>query len=133
MSDQLLNDFDSNVRAKALRKEIEAGGFGTPGNYLNLHAHTFYSFNYRGYSPSSFAVEAKRAGLDHLINNRALSRCTQSFHHDQYGNSQFPALSLQISQFFTLLFNFPKNGFFWFAWFLVGQGIHFNGAKFFIQ
>ena len=64
MSDQLLKDFDSNVRAQALRKQIEAGGFGTPGNYLNLHAHTFYSFNYRGYSPSSFAVEAKRAGLE---------------------------------------------------------------------
>lgn len=64
MTDQLLNDFDPSVRAHALRQVVETIEFETPGNFLNLHAHTFYSFNYRGYSPSAFAVEAKKAGLE---------------------------------------------------------------------
>ena len=64
MTDQLLNDFDPSVRAHALRQVAETIEFETPGNFLNLHAHTFNSFNYRGYSPSAFAVEAKKAGLE---------------------------------------------------------------------
>ncbi|MDG1139867.1 MAG: PHP domain-containing protein [Opitutales bacterium] len=63
MSDSSLNDFSSQIREQALQHAAEAGGFPEPTNLLNLHAHTFYSFNYKDYSPSMFAVEAKKAGL----------------------------------------------------------------------
>ena len=64
MSEEALNDFDPLARGQALDKVCEAGVFPEPTNLLNLHAHTFYSFNYKGFSPSTFAVEAKRAGLE---------------------------------------------------------------------
>ena len=64
MSQSSLNDFDSRVREQALQSITEAGGFSEPSTMLNLHAHTFYSFNYKGFSPSTFAVEAKKAGLE---------------------------------------------------------------------
>ncbi|MEC8012671.1 MAG: PHP domain-containing protein [Verrucomicrobiota bacterium] len=64
MSDTSLNDFDSQTREQALKSISEAGEFPEPSTLLNLHAHTFYSFNYKGFSPSTFAVEAKRAGLE---------------------------------------------------------------------
>ena len=63
MSDSSLNDFSSQTRGQALQSAVEAGGFPEPTDLLNLHAHTFYSFNYKDYSPSMFAVEAKKAGL----------------------------------------------------------------------
>ena len=64
MSDTSLNDFDSQTREQALKNISEAGEFPEPSTLLNLHAHTFYSFNYKGFSPSTFAVEEKRAGLE---------------------------------------------------------------------
>ena len=64
MSQNSLNDFDPNLRQQALREEIANAGFPEPGTYLNAHAHTFFSFNYKGYSPSRFALEAKREGLE---------------------------------------------------------------------
>ena len=64
MSQNSLNDFDPNLRQQALREEIANAGFPEPGTYLNAHAHTFFSFNYKGYSPSRFAFEAKREGLE---------------------------------------------------------------------
>ena len=38
--------------------------FPPVGNFVNAHAHTFYSFNYKGYSPSRFVLEARREGLE---------------------------------------------------------------------
>ena len=64
MSDTSLNDFDLQTREQALKSISEAGEFPEPSTLLNLHAHTFYSFNYKGFSPSTFAMEAKRAGLE---------------------------------------------------------------------
>ncbi len=64
MSDTALNDFDSQVREQALENACQANGFPATTTLLNLHAHTFYSFNYKGFSPSAFALEAKRAGLE---------------------------------------------------------------------
>ena len=63
MSDSSLNDFSPQTREQALQNAAEAGGFPESTDLLNLHAHTFYSFNYKDYSPSMFAVEAKKAGL----------------------------------------------------------------------
>jgi hypothetical protein len=47
-----------------LRKEAAESDFPPPTSWVNAHAHTFYSFNYKGYSPSRFALEAKKAGLE---------------------------------------------------------------------
>lgn len=63
-SEDPCSHFDSNVRAEALRKEAAESDFPPPTTWVNAHAHTFYSFNYKGYSPSRFALEAKKAGLE---------------------------------------------------------------------
>ena len=63
-SKDLCSHFDSSVRAEALRKEAAEEDFPPPTTWVNAHAHTFYSFNYMGYSPSRFALEAKKAGLE---------------------------------------------------------------------
>ena len=47
-----------------MRKEAAESDFPLPTSWVNAHAHTFYSFNYKGYSPSRFALEAKKAGLE---------------------------------------------------------------------
>ena len=64
MSEDPCNHFDQNVRTSALREEVESAEFPAPTTLVNAHAHTFYSFNYKGYSPSRFALEAKRQGLE---------------------------------------------------------------------
>ena len=63
-----LDSFDASVRKEALvtlkamadKGEIE---FAQPGEYTNVHFHTFYSFNAEGYSPSRIAWLSKKAGL----------------------------------------------------------------------
>jgi hypothetical protein len=64
MSENSLNDFDPKMRQLTLRKELDNAEFPEPGSFVNAHAHTFFSFNYKGYSPSRFALEAKRQGLE---------------------------------------------------------------------
>ena len=64
MSENSLNDFDPKVRQLTLREELDNAEFPEPGSFVNAHAHTFFSFNYKGYSPSRFALEAKRQGLE---------------------------------------------------------------------
>ncbi len=44
--------------------------------------------------------------LDHPIDDGALPRRAQSFDHNEHGNPQFPAFSLQIGQFLARLLNF---------------------------
>jgi len=34
-----------------------------PGRFVNLHCHTFFSYNSYGYSPTKFAWLARKAGL----------------------------------------------------------------------
>ena len=58
------NDFDPAVREKALNEAATNESFPAVQPILNAHAHTFYSFNYKGYSPTTFALEAKRGGLE---------------------------------------------------------------------
>ena len=61
-----LDSFDAETRRTALlslwrrsdNKEIRAIGVG-----VNLHAHTFFSYNAYGYSPSRYALLAREAGL----------------------------------------------------------------------
>ena len=67
LEDQL-NNFDPNVRAKALaqlmaRAEQRAISFAPEANVANMHCHTFFSFNAYGYSPIGLAWLAKRRGF----------------------------------------------------------------------
>ncbi|MBU8902128.1 MAG: hypothetical protein KOO69_05270 [Victivallales bacterium] len=66
--EQQLDSFNSADRKGALlklKKLVEAGEicFLEPGKETNLHFHTFYSYNYKNYSPSKIAWLARKAGL----------------------------------------------------------------------
>ena len=63
-----LDDFDPRRRREALAalwRDAREGGdaLPEPGDDINLHAHTFFSYNAYGYSPSKFAWLARKAGL----------------------------------------------------------------------
>ena len=63
-----LDSFDAAERRRAL---TELAGMAAAGTIefaltrpiVNLHCHTFFSYNSRGYSPAGFAYLAKKAGL----------------------------------------------------------------------
>lgn len=63
-----LNDFDAGVRRTALDALMGLVAAGEivlpePRPAVNVHAHTFFSFNGYGYSPSYFAWKARCEGL----------------------------------------------------------------------
>jgi hypothetical protein len=63
-----LDSFDRRQRKDALLKLWEHVKTGRielpePGTDMNLHCHTFFSYNSYGYSPSKFAWLARKAGL----------------------------------------------------------------------
>jgi hypothetical protein len=63
-----LDDFDRSRRSEALThlwRAVERGedALPEPGGDVNLHAHTFFSYNAYGYSPSKFGWLARKAGL----------------------------------------------------------------------
>ena len=63
-----LDSFDSAERKEALLvlcEKIKAGELTLPepGGDVNLHCHTFFSYNSYGYSPSKFAWLARKRGL----------------------------------------------------------------------
>jgi len=63
-----LNSFDPDVRAGALERLLtlaEAGGIACRPwtERSNLHAHSFHSYNARGFSPSALAWVARREGI----------------------------------------------------------------------
>lgn len=66
--EQQLDSFDPAQRLRALValwRQVEDGTIPlpTPGADINLHAHTFFSYNAYGYSPSKYAWLARKAGL----------------------------------------------------------------------
>ena len=62
--EQKLDAFDLPTRLRALRQLAkEASGFPPPGGNLNLHFHSFFSYNAEGWSPVHIALEARRKGL----------------------------------------------------------------------
>jgi len=66
--ERALDDFDRDRRREALAalwRAVELGEIALPqpGGAVNLHAHTFFSYNAYGYSPSKFAWLARKAGL----------------------------------------------------------------------
>jgi hypothetical protein len=63
-----LNDFDGRVRAEALDgllTQVASGtiAFPEPLRAVNLHAHTFYSYNGYGYSPTYLAWRFRCEGI----------------------------------------------------------------------
>ncbi|MBM4087382.1 MAG: hypothetical protein FJ272_21530, partial [Planctomycetes bacterium] len=63
-----LDSFDATQRKAARVKLCELARKGeiklpAPGSHLNVHTHTFFSYNAYGYSPSKFAWLARKAGL----------------------------------------------------------------------
>jgi len=64
-----LNDFDAATRRAALEglaAGVAKGEVPEPpaaGGHVNIHAHTFFSYNGYGYSPSDYAWRARKAGL----------------------------------------------------------------------
>jgi hypothetical protein len=66
--EQQLDNFDAAQRRSALAALWRLAGEGLialpePGTAVNLHAHTFFSYNAYGYSPSKYAWLARKAGL----------------------------------------------------------------------
>lgn len=66
--EEQLDSFDAAERSRALDELIERASAGEielpePGNEINLHCHTFYSYNAYGYSPSKFAWLSRKQGL----------------------------------------------------------------------
>jgi len=63
-----LDSFNAAERKQALSalfEKVQAGQITLPqaGTFVNLHCHTFCSYNSYGYSPSKFAWLARKAGL----------------------------------------------------------------------
>jgi hypothetical protein len=63
-----LDSFDAPQRRQALLALCKLAAEGKvslpkPGSDVNLHAHTFFSYNAYGYSPSKYAWLARKAGL----------------------------------------------------------------------
>ena len=66
--EQQLDSFDATERQQALSllcDKVKSGAIEWPqsGDFVNLHCHTFFSYNAYGYSPSKFAWLARKAGL----------------------------------------------------------------------
>ena len=62
-----LNDFSPTRRTQALEKLIASGDTaGASQEAVNLHCHTFFSFNAYGYSPSGLAWLARQRGFKAL-------------------------------------------------------------------
>jgi len=66
--EQKLDSFDRRERRQALaalQDEVQQGrvDLPSPTDRVNLHCHTFFSYNAYGYSPSRFAWLARKAGL----------------------------------------------------------------------
>ncbi|MHB8994205.1 MAG: hypothetical protein ACYC63_03035 [Armatimonadota bacterium] len=58
-----LDDFDPQVRAEALEGLAGRMISGPSNENVNMHFHSFFSYNAEGWSPYHIAFEAKRAGL----------------------------------------------------------------------
>jgi len=66
--EQQLDSFDPAERKRALLallEKVKSGeiALSEAGRFVNLHCHTFFSYNTYGYSPTKFAWLARKAGL----------------------------------------------------------------------
>jgi hypothetical protein len=61
---EALNSFSAQEREAALRRSVAATSAGkSTGTNVNMHMHSFFSYNAFGYSPSRIAYEAVANGL----------------------------------------------------------------------
>jgi hypothetical protein len=58
-----LDSFDPAARRRALEDIAHKTEWPAPTAAINLHSHTFFSYNAYGYSPTHFAVLARQHGL----------------------------------------------------------------------
>jgi hypothetical protein len=59
-----MDSFDLGQRMNALRQSVaEWGAFPPEGNNVNMHIHSFLSYNSHQYSPAHIAWQARKAGL----------------------------------------------------------------------
>ena len=77
--EQQLDSFDPAERSRLWRRcfeKVQAGEIALPepGRFVNLHCHTFFSYNAYGYSPTKFAWLARKAGL--AVAARRTSTCS---------------------------------------------------------
>jgi hypothetical protein len=63
ISVEALDSFDGVLRRRALVELCRRTSFPEPTTLVNLHSHTFFSYNAYGYSPSHFAWLARQRGL----------------------------------------------------------------------
>jgi len=63
--EERLDAFDAAERRSALEElaTTHADAFGPEGANVNMHAHSFFSYNAAGYSPSHLAWDARKTGL----------------------------------------------------------------------
>ena len=59
----LLSSFQAETRATALRKLAAETTFPAERDWVNMHIHTFFSYNGEGWSPTRIAYEMKKLGL----------------------------------------------------------------------
>ena len=58
-----LDNFNAAERRQALLDTCAHAQWPAPGTDVNVHSHTFFSYNAYGYSPTHFAVLARQHGL----------------------------------------------------------------------
>ena len=63
-SERQLDDFDPAVRRSELERLRASTVWPAPTQDVNLHCHTFFSYNAYGYSPTRLAVLARTHGLE---------------------------------------------------------------------
>lgn len=60
---ELLSSFSAAERRAALEKLAATTQFPKENDFVNMHLHTFFSYNGEGWSPSRIAYEMKKLGL----------------------------------------------------------------------
>lgn len=58
-----LDSFDASERCQARGEAAKQTSFPSPDGKLNMHLHSFYSYNAGGYSPSHLAYSARNEGF----------------------------------------------------------------------
>ncbi len=60
---QALSSFSASDRRAALEELASTTAFPAENDFVNMHLHTFFSYNGEGWSPSRIAYEMKKLGL----------------------------------------------------------------------
>ncbi len=63
MSENWLSDFDPHVRERALAELVARSEFGPEVEAVNMHCHTFFSYNGYGHSPTALAWLGRKHGF----------------------------------------------------------------------